>query len=208
MKKTVLLILFVCIGLSLQAQFTYKKSDLKPNKSAKSGFDPSKMTYGGGIGLAFGSNDYISFSVAPQVGYNFTNNFNAGVRLSYSYSKEDYDYAKYSAHYAGFGLYGNYYPISFIVLTIRPEIIGMWETVKYSENYYSYYNNNNNSNNDSYYNDRKSSNTHKNNEVFPAVVIGAGFYARPFTFTINYDVVQNKNTPYGDNVFFSAGFLF
>lgn len=194
MKKTILLIFFTCVGLSLQAQFTYKKSDLKANQSAKTGFDPDKLTYGGGIGLAFGSNDYISFSVAPQVGYNFSNNFNAGVRLSYSYSKEDYNYAKYSAHYAGLGVYGNYYPINFIVLTIRPEIIGMWETVKYSGNYYG--------------NDRKSSDTQKNNEVFPAVVIGAGIYARPFTFTVNYDVVQNKNTPYGDNVFFSAGFLF
>ena len=167
-----------------QQQPQTQQKVIKPR--SKSGFDASKLTFGGGIGLQFG--DYTLVNIAPQVGYDFSKMFNAGVGLTYTYWKDSYyDRSiryKESSSYFGFNVYGRFYPIDYIVLMAQPEINRMWRTVKYGN--------------------EKSSES----KFVPAVLVGAGLRLGPVTAMIQYDVVQDDNTPYGDNIFYSVGYTF
>lgn len=89
MKKIGLLIL--CAVISITA---YSQSGESLNQQVK-GFDPSKLVYGGQIGFGFGSNDYWSIYLSPQLGYRFTNNFIAGAGISYAYATEKYHWLSY-----------------------------------------------------------------------------------------------------------------
>ena len=206
MKKLTLLSIFIGLTFIVNAQSRTGTSKISQQKltsvkASNTGFDKSKLTFGGGFGFGFGSDDYWSIYLSPQVGYNFTDKLSAGTGLSYSYSSEKYSgwsyngidsNWKYSKNYLGFNLYGNYYPVSYIIFTIKPEILRMWETTKITER-------NNNSRGEEKY---------KNSEFIPAVVVGAGIRLKPMIFTLNYDLVQDENTPYGDNIYFSVGFMF
>ena len=66
------------IGMAL-IQFTLAQ-DLE-----KTGFDKSKLFFGGNLGLAFGT--YTIINVSPQVGYHFSPMFAGGVGVNYSYFK-------------------------------------------------------------------------------------------------------------------------
>ena len=44
----------------------------------------NRWTFGGGIGLGFGSNNYFNLSAAPRVGYRLTNDLEGGVLGSVS----------------------------------------------------------------------------------------------------------------------------
>ncbi|MBN9482776.1 MAG: hypothetical protein BGO70_07870 [Bacteroidetes bacterium 43-93] len=86
--------LLLCIGLqSAYAQEVYSSSGRpvtseKP-KSRQKGFDASRIIFGGGMGLAFGT--VTDISVAPVLGYRFTDNFAAGIGLGYEYLRiKDY----------------------------------------------------------------------------------------------------------------------
>lgn len=190
MKRYSIVFLIVLVCIAAQAQ-TYKSTALKKQTSS-SKFDPKKLTFGGNFGLGFGSNDYWGISLSPQVGYRFTPKLTAGVGFSYLYSSEKYSsYGydwKYTSNYLGFNTFGSYYPIEQIILTIKPEILRIWETQK----------------SDSHDNSAK----YSNSKFIPAVVVGGGIRLRPITLTINYDLVQDKDSPYGDSAYFSFGFLF
>ncbi|MFR9166498.1 MAG: hypothetical protein ACLVKO_09890 [Dysgonomonas sp.] len=211
MKSVFFTILFLISVSVCQAQgWHYETTPTKTSSSTsssenetvsvkqKKSFDPSKLTFGGGFGVGFGSNNYFGFSLSPQVGYRFSKKFEAGLGLSYSYSKENsdtwIDYEgnstewKYTRNYGGLNLYANYYPIDWIILTVRPEIIRMWETTKVTTN--------------------REEHKYNENKFVPAVTIGAGVRFKPFSFTLNYDLVQNDNSPYGDNIYFGIGLWF
>lgn len=191
MKKIAILLLLISSAFTINAQTYSPRTNtphITPKTATKSnGFDVRKLTFGGGLGVALG--DYTSIQVSPKVGYNFTDNINAGLGFSYSYFKDDYSHIdrwEEKNHYFGFSTYLNYYPIKNIILKVEPEIMRMWSTLE-----------------------NKSSRVKDKEEKFiPAVVIGAGLRMGPIVGTINYDVVQDSNTPYGDSVFFNVSFLF
>lgn len=185
MKKIFLITTLILATCMANAQSYIRQQD---NSSTSSRFELSRLTFGGGLGLQFGS--YTVVNIAPQVGYNFSNNFNAGAGISYSYFKEDY----YSGsqewdekrHYAGFNLYARYYPIQYIVLSIQPEANRMWLTSepkgigeKYTEN-----------------------------KFVPSVIVGAGVRFGPMSAMIKYDVAQDDFSPYGNSIFYSIGYMF
>lgn len=187
MKKILAFTLFMIMILTINAQ-NYNRSQQDVTVGSAIGFDKSKLTFGGGFGLQFGS--YTLINIAPQVGYNFSNNFNAGAGISYSYYKDDfYDYNdkwNEKRHYAGFNIYARYYPIQYIVLSVQPEANRMWLTqerksdgIKYTEN-----------------------------KFVPSVTVGAGVRFGPMTAMLKYDIVQDKFSPYGNNIFYSVGFGF
>jgi len=193
MKKYLFIFLLLIIAINIKSE-NFGNLLLADNNEFK--FDVRKLTFGGGIGFGFGSgdDDYWGLNISPQIGYNFSNKINAGFGISYAYYKENYnvyfnnqvDKWKDSKSYFGMNLYGNYYPIQWVVFRIRPEIMRMWQTTE-----------------------RKSDGEKYSSEKFiPAVVIGAGVRLKPMMLTINYDVVQDRNTPYGKNIFFNVGFWF
>ncbi|MDU1891765.1 MAG: hypothetical protein E6767_13850 [Dysgonomonas sp.] len=156
------------------------KKYTKPKSN--NGFDISKLSIGGGIGLQFG--DYTVINVSPQIGYDFSKYFTAGAGFGYTYFKDDYYDYDYKASYLSFNLFGRFYPVDFLVIGIQPEISRMWQTVDYGRDSYS------------------------NNEFVPSFLVGGGVRFGGVTAMIQYDVVQDKNSPYGDNIFYSVGYTF
>jgi len=57
--------------------------DGKVASHKKTGFDASRIIFGGGFGLGFGN--ITNINVAPVVGYRFSDRFSAGVGLGYQY---------------------------------------------------------------------------------------------------------------------------
>ncbi len=154
-----------------------------PQKKPVSSFDVSKLSIGGNLSLQFG--DYTLVGISPQVGYDFSKYLTAGAGLGYTYFKEDfYDY-DYSGSYLSFNLFGRFYPVEYLVIGVQPEISRLWQTLKYNDGY-----------------------KHSENEFVPSFLIGGGVRLGGMIAMIQYDVVQNKNSPYGDNLFYSIGYTF
>jgi len=203
MKKLLLAILLLLSSVTfVQAQWRLelpegqanplsnnKKKTVVQKTQAKPWFDKNKLTFGGGVGMQFG--DYTLINVAPQVGYNFSKIFNAGLGFTYTYWKDSYysnsDKIKQTNNYFGFNLYGRIYPIENIVIMVQPEINRLWRNVK---------------------NDRNDEKIYSDEKFVPACLVGAGLRLGPVTAMIQYDLIQNDNTPYGDNIFYSIGYTF
>lgn len=190
MRKAIpLFLLFLLISLSGVAQYTYSYNNMKvDSEKQKPWFDSTKLTYGGGFGVGFGNNGYWNIALSPQVGYELSSKFILGLGISYSHSEERYNTfdgrEKHTQNYVGMNLFAHYYPVSWALITLKPEGIRVWDN--FSGSGYEY----------------------KQEEFVPAVVIGAGVRLKPMFITLNYDLVQNKRNPYGDNIFWSVGFLF
>ncbi|MGN7708487.1 hypothetical protein [Chryseobacterium sp. 22543] len=65
----------------------------------------SKWTFGGGIGLGFGSNSAFNLSASPRVGYRLTDDLEAGVVGSVSWQTSN----SYKSTMFGVGPFVNYY---------------------------------------------------------------------------------------------------
>lgn len=162
-----------------RATSAQKRATKQPTKSS---FDPSKLEFGGNLGLQFGN--YTVVNISPQVGYRFTNYLSAGAGLGYTYYSDDRGNYDYKEHFLGFNLYANLYPTSFLIFSVRPEINRMWMTQKVHGEKYS------------------------EEKFVPSVVVGGGFRFMSITAQVKYDVVQDKYSPYGNRLFYSLGFSF
>ncbi|WP_292009899.1 hypothetical protein [Chryseobacterium sp.] len=67
--------------------------------------DNNRWTFGGGIGLGFGSNSAFYIQASPRVGYRLTNDLEGGVVGSVSWQTSDY----YRSTMFGVGPFLNYY---------------------------------------------------------------------------------------------------
>lgn len=156
------------------------------SSNKRTGFDKSKLVFGGGMGLQFG--DYTVVNISPQVGYAFSKYITAGAGLGYTYYKDKYyiGYTKYNdkSSYVSFNLYGDLYPIQYIVFSVQPEISRMWQSLD------------------------TPSGKNDNNEFVPAFLVGGGIRFSGMTARILYDIVQDDNSPYGDGIFYSVGYTF
>lgn len=162
----------------------------------KRGFDKSKLFFGGNFGLGFGTNTFVN--VSPQVGYRFNDYFAAGVGVNFNY----YSYKTYysdgsdsrtSAGYTGFNIFGRVYPIRFILLQAQPELNYSWGSIKYSNG---------------------NLNEKLPGQFVPSLLLGGGA-AIPtggrngaLLLMIQYDLVQDQRSPYGNRPFFSLGYNF
>lgn len=165
-KHIFIILFFTAMALSGQAQ------------EKTSYFEKDKITIGGNLGFGFGNHNTV-INIAPQVGYFFTPQLNAGVGISYTYyNYKDGDSEKF--HYAGLNVFGRYYPFQYIILHIQPEINYMHHSYRGKSN----------------------------SEAVPTVIAGAGVQINSFTFMLQYDVAQHKYSPYGSNLFYSVGFSF
>ncbi|NDV78454.1 hypothetical protein D0T57_05660 [Dysgonomonas sp. 511] len=156
-----------------------------PHKSSSSGFqfDPSKLSFGGNLSLQFG--DYTVVGFSPQVGYDFSKYVTLGAGLGYTYYKTDYYNYDWKASYMSFNLFGRFFPIEYIVIGVQPEISRMWQTFKWNDGYEA-----------------------KESKFVPSLLVGGGLRLGGMMAMIQYDVIQDKNSPYGDNLFYSVGYTF
>ena len=70
-----------------------------------SGTQTNRWTFGGGLGIGFGSNSYFNLQVSPRVGYKITEQLEGGIIGNVSWQKDDY----YNSVMYGFGPFVNYY---------------------------------------------------------------------------------------------------
>lgn len=173
MKRIVFFILFSILVVNSYAQT----------------FDISKVTVGGSFGMQFG--DYTMITIAPQIGYNFTNYLNAGAGISYSFYKDKYysgsDRVVEKSNYAGLNVYGRFYIMEYLVLQAQPEINYMTNKVEYPNS------------------DRPEVKTEK---AVPSFLVGAGFRMGPAVAMLQYDLVQDAYSPYGTRIFYGISFSF
>ncbi len=145
-------------------------------------FDKSKLIVGGTLGGSF-TNDVKSITVSPQVGYRFNQYFSSGLGVGYNYYSYDYGITGTSSqNYLGVNAYGQVNPIPYAAVRLQPEMQYLWGKDISSQ-------------------------------AVPCVLVGAGLTLSAgnrggVSAMIYYDVLQDKNSPYGNEIFYSVGYVF
>lgn len=167
-------------------QQTYQsKNSQQPVSHNERQKSPGRMVFGGSFGLAFGRG-YSSINISPQVGYEFNPYFTAGGGVAYFYYREDSNRNDFSQNYLGLNTFARFHPIRFISLQVQPEIYQMWGS---------------------------SGGKSLDSQTVPCVLVGAGVNIPSgrrgaVTMMIHYDLVQNDWSPYGNQMFYSVGYIF
>lgn len=153
------------------------------------GLDRSKIRYGANLGLSI-SRNYSSINIGPQVGYQLSEYFMLGLGVQYNYNKiRAYGYnssSLYKTNILGANAFGYFYPVRFLTIFAQPEINYFWSNIK---------------------NEDTGHISHSNGPV-PAMLVGAGLRLGRSHITLNYDLVQHRNSPYSDTVFLGISVFF
>lgn len=184
MKKCLLAVCLLVLTLAVQAQ----------DEEPKRGFDKSKLFFGGNLGLSFGS--YATLvNVSPQIGYRFNDYLAAGAGINFIYSSYKQRFLNsandYKENYGvtGLNIFGRVYPIEYIMLQIQPEMNYTWGKYKFSDG---------------------RPDIKLENKFVPSL-IGTGGAVIPagrgaFLITVNYDLIQDERSPYGNRAFYNFGY--
>ncbi|HUP12165.1 MAG TPA: hypothetical protein VM187_08145 [Niastella sp.] len=190
MKKGVVLVFTVLVlATTLQAQ------DPEEIEVPKRGYQKAKLFMGGNFGLAFG--DYTFINISPQLGYRFNDRFAAGFGINGQHvSFKDWDY--YNNLYQqketvlGLNIFGRAYPIRNIMLQAQPEVNYRFGKIIYEG--------------------PPKQVTRSDAAIVPSLLLGGGAVfpsgRSELLITIFYDVLQNKNSPYGKRPIFNFGYNF
>lgn len=211
--KKILVVLALCLCTQVvYAQETYnssgrkgeaKRKDLKPK-----GFDASRLVLGGGAILSFGTG-FANVGLSPMIGYKITDNFAAGVGISYQYYRNKYEpivfedqwgnvygpypYDRKTSLYSG-SIWLRYLVWRNLFIHAQPELMNIGVPSEVSQD----------------------PNTgellvKEGREFVPAALVGLGI-RQPITGTLSlfvmalYDVIQNPSSPYYKNIDFRLGF--
>jgi hypothetical protein len=187
-----LLVILFCSGAvfnQLQAQEAGEMQE--PRK----GFDKEKLFFGGNFGMSFG--DYTFINITPQVGYQFNQYFAAGAGVSFigsSFVQRDFNGNKIykdSYYSSGLNVFGRVSPIRFLFLQLQPEINYTWGRTKF-------YNGQNELKLDG--------------EFVPILLAGIGVVIPAgrgaLIGMLQYNLLQNDRSIYGNRPFVSFGFNF
>jgi hypothetical protein len=193
MNKIILCALFALLGsFTASAQYLGGPPAQQPGAT-----DPgNRLFFGGNFGMSFGSSTFVN--VSPLVGYRFNNYFAAGGGVNFIYSSFSYKNGSGSKLYtdsygtAGLGIFGRVFPVKFLFAQVRPELNYVWGKTKY------FYGN--------------LPETKYPGKFVPSVLVGGGV-AMPagrgaIMLSLDYDIVQDKRSPYGTQPFVSIGFTF
>lgn len=186
--KRILILLFLC-GAMVWQSASAQEGQEQPEKK---GFDKSKLFFGGNFGLGLGSRS-TSVIVSPQAGYRFNDHFaaGAGVNLNY-YSFKDFTDIRTSYGYTGLNVFGRIYPVSYLLVQAQPEMNYSWGSVKYPDNHPV---------------------DKLKGQFVPSLLLGGGAVIPTggngaLLLMIQYDVLQESRSPYGNKAFFSMGYNF
>jgi hypothetical protein len=187
-----LLVTAVAVTACPQARAQYRYS-AAPDSAH--GLDRSRLFAGGNVGLAFGEMTYLNLS--PLAGYRFSPLFAAGVQINAQYESVRYHDAygalarKERYTVLGGGVFGRVYPISQLFIHVQPEYNFIRGRVRY-------------------YDGTPGAGYHRQ---VPSLLAGAGFEqptggSAAFEVMILYDVLQNPDSPYGNQPIIRAGVHF
>ncbi|UCE94019.1 MAG: alpha-ketoglutarate decarboxylase [Flavobacteriaceae bacterium] len=155
-------------------QATQTQSQTRPqaqNQTKKSYQFQPYWSFGGNIGLSFW-NQGTDILIAPKAYYNVSPQFLTGFGLTYIYSSQEDDFAKYSQNSFGPSVMGAFRPVPFLQLSAEYEGLQTNgdSTIKFGDrekNSYSYWNN--------------------------ALYLGASFVSRNVSFGVRYDVLYDSS---------------
>ena len=176
MKRCLIVLVCSMVSATLWAQ-----EETEPPK----GFQKEKLFVGGTFGVSFG--DYTLLNISPQLGYRFNPYLAAGIGINGQYVsvKDRYNgnaYRKTSQGVLGFNVFGRVYPIQRIMLQLQPEVNYLFG----KQTYYG-------PPREEYKLDAT---------IAPSLLAGAGLVfpggRGAFIMAVFYDVLQNKNAPYGN----------
>jgi hypothetical protein len=184
MKK---IILAICL-FSFLGSVGFAQDEEEPKK----GFDRDRLFFGGNFGLGFGNVSTL-VNVSPQVGYRFNQYLAAGAGVNFIYSSYRYRFTvpeyKESLGVTGLNIFGRVYPIQYLFLQAQPEANYVWGKYKF-------------------YDGRED--LKLDSKIVPSLLGGAGA-AIPagrgaFIVMVQYDLLQNERSPYGNRAFFNFGY--
>jgi len=175
-------ILLVFLMLSVYSQSTYGQNKENNNPYAGLPFK-ERLFFGGDLGLSFGTVTYIR--IAPIIGYNINQKFAVGAGPSYQYYKDNRYVGVQSSIYGG-SIFSRYFVLENIFLQSEFEVLNLEEL---------------------YYDPADFT---RNRVTIPIWFVGAGFSQRTpngsgFFIGIFYDLIQDINSPYPNNLAFRAG---
>jgi len=178
--------------LILSASISFAQDETTEEKK---GFQKDRLFVGGYMGLTFGS--YTMINISPQLGYRFTDHLAAGLGINGQYiSVKNYylngaEYSKSTQGVTGLNIFGRVYPVQQFMLQIQPEANYIFGDVKY-------------------YDGRSPSTTKLDAMIVPSLLLGGGAVIPSgrghFLASIFYDILQDKNSPYGARPIYNFGF--
>lgn len=202
MRFTILALALFAAIQSTYGQVTVSDSSVSASATTESPkekkkFDPSKLVFGGNLGVSFG--DFTFVNISPQVGYRFSPIFTAGAGINYIHNSFKTRYSnnteiRENYSYAGLNLFGRIFPNNFLFAMAQPEINYSWGKIKFE-----------NSN---------QPDIKQEGKWIPTFLVGAGVTMGGrggrggIMLSIQYDLVQDPRSPYGTNPFVGMGFSF
>lgn len=166
----------------VEAQISYTPKETKDTQS--NSIDMSKLRFGASLGLSL-SRNYTYLGMGPQIGYQFNRYFMGGTGLKYYYSKTQLSDYKNINHLFGMNIFGYAYPVSFITVFAQPEVNYIWTDLIYN-----------------------SGERYSSSGFVPSVVVGAGLRLGYSHITVNYDLVQHRNSPHPQGFYIGVSAFF
>lgn len=134
-------------------------------------------------GMAFG--DQTTFNFIPQVRYSQNLYFSVGGGLNYIYYYLSHKGEKQKMNYAGINAFARLTPLPYLAFQVQPEILVRWGK----------------------------ENGHKTSGRFVPTLLAGGGFILPLgpgdiSLLFLFDIIQNSNTPYGKNLYYTLGYSF
>lgn len=180
-KPLNIFLVFLLFSISIQSAFSQNKESNNPYAGLPF---KDRVFFGGDLGLSFGT--ITNIRVAPIVGYNISPNFAIGAGPSYQYYKDNRYIGIESSIYGG-SAFGRFYFLDSFFLQTEFEVLNL----------------------EKLYYDPMSDFT-PNRVTIPVWFVGGGFSQRTangsgFFIGMFYDLIQDINSPYPNNLAFRAG---
>lgn len=148
-----------------------------------------RLFYGGDVGLSFGTITYIR--IAPLIGYNLNPKLSVGLSPSYEYYSDNRTTPKFTSTMYGGSAFARYFVLPSIFLQASPEVLNL-ESVPQQNPITGDFE------------------ITGNRVTIPILLLGGGFSQRSpngsgFFISVLYDVIQDLNSPYPNNLVFRIG---
>lgn len=161
-------------------------------------FDPSKLVFGGNMGLNFG--DFTFVNLSPQVGYQFSDFITAGAGVNYvatsiktrNFNTGD-ELFRENYGYAGLNLFTRVFPVNFLFVSLQPEMNYSWGKIKFK---------------DGRPDQQLEASWIPSALVGAGAVLGGGRAGRGMLLSVQYDLAQDPRSPYGTRAFINFGYAF
>jgi hypothetical protein len=171
MRRTIFTFILAIVFIS--GSFAQETDKTKEKPKAKSKQEPSKVYWGGQLGLSFGS--YFRIAVIPMVAYKVSPKFHVGGKIGYAYTEDKrYENATITSHNYGGSVFSRY-------LIVR----GLYAHAEFVYWSYKY----------------QTENLEGERTWVPFILLGGG-YIQPVSRTTSvfievlWDVLQDENSPY------------